>query len=118
MSTGLFSGIGLTVEAVLRDAGDLARFADSMNQCLIEASWLMIGCWCRRGGLRLLNPFGDNRSGFDETSWRLVPRDLLLSFGGGWGRCPDELADRIESFSIGGGGGADLGELTAVPSGS
>jgi len=38
VSTGLFSGTGLKVEAGLWDAGDLARFADSMNQCLIDAS--------------------------------------------------------------------------------
>lgn len=38
VSTGLFSEIGFGVEVVLRDAGDLARFADSMNQCLIDAS--------------------------------------------------------------------------------
>ncbi len=43
-SARLFSGQGFSVEAVLLDAGDLARFADSMNQCLIDASWLMIGC--------------------------------------------------------------------------
>jgi len=66
----------------------------------------------------LLKPFGDNRSGFDATSCRALLRDRLLSFGGGGGRFLDELADRIESFSIGGGGVADLGELTAVPSGS
>lgn len=65
-----------------------------------------------------MKPFGDNRSGFAETSCRVLPRDLLLSFGGGGGRCLDELSDRIESFSIGGGGVADLGELTAVPSGN
>jgi len=38
VSSGLFSGTGPKVEAVLRDAGDLALFADSMNQCLIDAS--------------------------------------------------------------------------------
>lgn len=65
-----------------------------------------------------MKPFGDNKSGLAETSCRALLRDLLLSFGGGGGRCLDELPDRIESFSIGGGGVADLGELTAVPSGS
>lgn len=35
----------LSVDASLFVPGDFARFADSMNQCLIEASWLMIGCW-------------------------------------------------------------------------
>lgn len=48
----------------------------------------------------------------------MLPRDLLLSFGGGGGRFLDELADRIESFSMGGGGVADPGESTAVPSGN
>ena len=44
VSTGLFSGAGLKFEAVVREAGDLARFADSTNQCFMDASWLMIGC--------------------------------------------------------------------------
>jgi hypothetical protein len=35
----------LSDEASLFVPGDFARFADSMNQCLIEASWLIIGCW-------------------------------------------------------------------------
>ncbi len=118
VSIGLFSGEGLRVEGVLLDAGDLVRFADSMNQCLIDANWLIMGCGCRRGGRRLVNPLGDNRSGFGETSCKVLLRDLLFSFGGSGGRCLDEFADLIESFSIGGGGVADLGVLTAVPSGS
>ena len=65
-----------------------------------------------------MKPLGVNRSGFEATSCRVRPRELLLSFGGGGGRCREELADLTESFSIGGGGVADLGELTAVPSGN
>jgi hypothetical protein len=44
---------------------------------------------------------------------------LLLRFrslGGGGGR--EVLGERIESLSSGGGGVADAGETTAVPSGS
>lgn len=37
-----------TIEVVLLAEGDLARLADSMNQCLMEASWFRIGWWCRR----------------------------------------------------------------------
>lgn len=65
-----------------------------------------------------MKPFGASKSGFEETSCRVLPQDRLLSFGGRGGRCLDELADLIESFSIGGGGVADPGESTAVPSGN
>ena len=35
----------LRVDASLFVPGDFARLADSMNQCLIEASWFIMGCW-------------------------------------------------------------------------
>lgn len=45
-SSGLFFDGGelLSVEESLLDAGDLALFADSINQCLIDASWLRMVC--------------------------------------------------------------------------
>ena len=48
------------------------------------------------------------------TKWRVDPRDRALrrtpSLGGGSGfRCCDELADRMESLSIGGGGASPSG---------
>ena len=68
-STGLFSWGGLRVEASLLDPGDLALFADSMNQCLMEASWFMKVWLCRRTDRRFEKPCaGANRSGFDATS--------------------------------------------------
>lgn len=63
---------------------------------------------------------GTNNSGLAVTNWRVLPLDLRLSlsFGGRGGRCLEELRERTESFSIGGGGGVlDFGESTAVPSG-
>jgi hypothetical protein len=36
------------VDLVILFAGDLARFAESSNQCFQCANWLMNGCWCRR----------------------------------------------------------------------
>ena len=49
----------------------------------------------------------------------LPGRDRLLSLGGGGGRRRDELTERerIESFSIGGGGAGDRGESRVLPSG-
>ena len=47
----------------------------------------------------------------------LLLLDLRFSFGGGGGRCCDELVERTESFSIGGGGVAVPAESTAEPSG-
>lgn len=35
---------GFKVDTSLLLEGDFALLADSMNQCLIEASWLMKGC--------------------------------------------------------------------------
>lgn len=54
-----------------------------------------------------------------DTRWSVLPLDSLLSrsFGGNGGRCLEELWDRTESFSIGGGGVAEPGESTAEPSG-
>lgn len=45
-SSGLLFDVGevLRVEESLLDAGDLALFADSKNQCLIDASWLRMVC--------------------------------------------------------------------------
>jgi hypothetical protein len=85
----------------------------------------MNGCWCLRLAGLADAPFalGDNKSGFEVTSCNVLPRDLALrsvpSFGGGIGRrCRDELADRIESFSIGGGGEATSGESSCECSGN
>ena len=48
-SIGLFLSCGefLRVEEPLLEAGDLLLFADSMNQCLMDASWLKKACWRR-----------------------------------------------------------------------
>ena len=48
----------------------------------------------------------------------MLPRDLLRSLGGGTGRCREELAERMESFSIGGGGVGEVGDSSAIPSGN
>lgn len=124
-STGLFLSCGefRSVEESLLDTGDLALLADSMNQCLMEASWWKKACWRRRLGRLFGVPLGGTRrSGFVETSWSVLPgRDRLLSLGGGGGggRRQEELAERerIESFSIGGGGTGDPGESRVLPSG-
>ncbi len=59
----------------------------------------------------MLLAFGDERSLFklDVTSCNVLPLEraprIVPSFGGGIGRrWREELVDRIESFSIGGGG--------------
>ena len=45
VSDGLFLSCGtFRVEVSLLADGDFALFAESTNQCLIEASWLMIVC--------------------------------------------------------------------------
>lgn len=87
---------GLEMNGSLLLDGDLALLADSMNQCFIEASWLMKGCLEER---RLWRPWavafgGAKRSWFEATSWSVLPRDLLLSLGGRGGRCRDELCER------------------------
>ena len=121
---GLFLSCGefLSVEESLLETGDLALLADSMNQCLMDASWWKKACCRRRLGRLFDIPFGGaSRSGFVETSWSVLPgRDRLLSLGGGGGRRREELAERedIESFSIGGGGTGEPGEPRALPSGS
>ncbi len=78
--------------------------------------------WRRRLGRLFDIPFGGaRRSGFVETNWSVLPgRDRLLSLGGGGGRRREELAerDRIESFSIGGGGIGEPGESRVLPSGN
>lgn len=123
-SMGLFLSCGefLSVEESLLETGDLALFADSMNQCLMDASWWKKACWRRRLGRLFDIPIdGARRSGFVETSWSVLPgRDPLLSLGGGGGRGREELAERerIESFSIGGGGTGEPGESRALPSGN
>ena len=63
---------------------------------------------------------GARSSGLVETSWSVLPLERRRSrgFGGGSGLCLDELAERIESFSIGGGGVEEDGDSTAAPSGS
>ena len=122
-STGLFLSCGefRSVEESLLETGDLALLADSMNQCLMDASWWKKACWRRRLGRLLGIPLsGTRRSGFVETSWSVLPgRDRLLSLGGREGRRREELAERerIESFSIGGGGTGDPGESRVLPSG-
>jgi len=111
----------LRVELSLFEAGDLALLADSMIQCLMEASWLRKGCWCLRCRRVLITPFdGDKRSGFVATNCSVLPRDRLNSLGGGGGRCRVELIDRErnESFSIGVGGMGDPGVSTVIPSGN
>ena len=41
----LLSGGTFNVEVSLLFDGDLARFAESTNQCLMDASWLIMVCW-------------------------------------------------------------------------
>lgn len=55
-----------------------------------------------------------------ETSWRVLPRDRLISFGGRGGLRRVELIERVRtgSFSIGGGGIGDPGESRLIPSGN
>ncbi len=89
ISLGLFSIGGLRVEFSLLAEGDFALLAESINQCLIEASWLIKGCLDERcPGRPLDNPFGGaKRSEFLAITWSVLPLDRLLSFGGGCGRC-------------------------------
>lgn len=58
----------------------------------------------------------------DDMVCKTLPLDdLRLSFGGGSGLCREELVERTESFSIGGGGVGDTGDMgdsRAVPSGN
>ena len=70
-SMGLFLSCGefRSVEESLLETGDLALFADSINQCLIDASWWKKACWRRRSGRLFAIPLGGaRRSGFVETS--------------------------------------------------
>ena len=76
---------------------------------------------CRRLGRRFVGTFaGVRSSGLVETSWSVLTLDRRRSlvFGGGGGRCLEELAERIESFSIGGGGVDEAGDSMAAPSGN
>lgn len=58
----LLSSGGFNVDTSLLVDGDLALLADSMNQCLMEASWLIIGCLDERRPGRLWGmPFGGAR---------------------------------------------------------
>ena len=110
----------LSVEASDFPAGDLPRLADSMNQCLMDASWLIIAS-CRRLGRRFVEALaGIGSSGLVETSWSVLPLERRRSrdLGGGGGRCREELVERIESFSIGGGGVEEAGDSMAAPSGN
>ena len=66
----------------------------------------------------MVKPFGVKRSGFWATTWRVLLLDLLLSLGGRGGLCLEELRDLKGSFSMGGGGVAERGDSTALPSGS
>lgn len=61
---------GFGVEASLLLDGDLALLADSMNQCFMEASWLMKGCLDERrpGRLGGMAFGGAKRSWFEGTS--------------------------------------------------
>lgn len=79
----------------------------------------MIGCCCHRLRRRLRIGLGDNRSGFMVVSCKELFRGLLLgSFGGSGGRCLDELTERIESLSIGRGGGGESSEPMSAISGN
>lgn len=60
---------------------------------------------------------GGSNSGLPETSCNVLLRDLRHSLGGGGGRLLEELKERTGSFSIGGGGVADVGESTTPNSG-
>lgn len=123
-SMGLFLPCGefWGVEESLLEIGGLAFLAESMNQCLIDANWWKKACWRRRSGCLFDMPFGGaRRSGLVETIWSVLPgRNRLVSFGGGGGRCREELTERecIESFSIGGGGTGEPGETKVLPSGN
>ena len=48
----------------------------------------------------------------------MLGREGRLSLGGGMGRCLEELAERIESLSIGGGGITESGDCVMAGSGS
>ena len=118
----LFSNTGgLRLETSLLAEGDFARFADSMNQCLMEARWLIKGFLDERRPERLWERLvgGTSGSGFDAfTNCLVLPLDLRLSLGGGGGPGGVELVARTGSFSMGGGGVADRGESSVAPSGS
>jgi hypothetical protein len=71
----------------------------------------MIEWWLRRPGFRLNRPVECvARSGWDALVYSMLGRDTLPSFGGGIGRCLEELTERTESLSIGGGGIEKSGE--------
>ena len=68
---GLFFSCGefRSVEDSLLETGDLALLADSMNQCLMDASWWKKACWRRRLERLFDVPLGGARkSGFAETN--------------------------------------------------
>ncbi len=44
ISAGDFSAGALKVVESILAPGDLARLADSRNQCFMDANWLMNGC--------------------------------------------------------------------------
>ena len=103
------------------EPGDFVRLVLSLNQCLIEANWLYSRFERFIGARLLVTPFaGGNKSGLFETSCSVLPRDRLLSLGGGTGLRLLELMDRgrTGSFSIGGGGNGEFGESSVMSSGS
>lgn len=83
----------------------------------------MNGCWRRLLGILCTTPLGARRSAFVVTTCSVLLRFCVLrtlpSFGGGIGRrFLDELLDRRESFSMGGGGVTVDGESNCEFSGS
>lgn len=59
-------------------------------------------------------PFCCVNSGWEVLTWSTLGRERLPSFGGGMGRCLEELTERIESLSIGGGGLVKSGDCRAA----
>jgi hypothetical protein len=90
----------------------LCRLVFSNSQCVQFFQVAMMACdgrflvFLASPACEVLLP---SRASLVVTRWSVDPRDRALritpSFGGGSGlRCLDELTDRIESLSIGGGG--------------
>ena len=102
------------------ETGDFPRFAFSLNHNLMEArGFNNLRCGFL-AAVRLETPFvGAMRAELVETSCNVLPRDRLLSLGGGIGLLWFELAERAcaSSFSIGGGGTGEPGESRVKSSG-
>lgn len=63
-------------------------------------------------------PLGRSSSGVDVLSCSVLACDLRFSFGGGTGRGWEDIEERTESFSTGGGGRMESGDSTFDDSGS